>query len=746
MPSLIVSDSVPASNPKEKMRKEDKTLLQTMEETDSIKKKKRKEKKREAEDEAAAQLPTFDSADADSMPKKKKKRKASEEDEKSDTSTEYGDSAVKKPRLLEEKGGRSTDDDDEGEVIAVNGEMEKEVNPNAVSNFRISSKVREALKSKGIESLFPIQAMTFNIILEGSDLVGRARTGQIWALNVETCSIFERLYNAAVCVLWATGKTLAFILPIFESLMNGPGKESRKMGYGRPPSVLVLLPTRELATQVHSDFEFYGGAVGLSSCCLYGGSPYRPQETSLKRGVDIVVGTPGRIKDFIEKGTINLSSLKFRVLDEADEMLRMGFVEDVELILGKVEDVRKVQTLLFSATLPSWVKQISSKFLKPEKRTIDLVGNEKMKASTSVRHIALPCSHSARAQVIPDIVRCYSSGGRTIIFTETKSSCSELADLLRGSRALHGDIQQSQREVTLTAFRSGKFNILVATNVAARGLDINDVQLIIQCEPPRDVEAYIHRSGRTGRAGNTGVAVLLYEPKKSYTISKLERESGVKFEHVSAPQPADIAKTAGLEAAETISQVSDSVVPIFKATAEELLKSSGLSAVDLLSKALAKAAGYTEIRKRSLLSSLENYATLLLDTGKPIYSLSFAFGVLRRFLPEDKIEGVKGMSLTADGRGAVFDVPAADVDLFLAGQENASMVNIEVANELPPLQDKEQSRGGSGWGGGRFGSGGANRFSGGRGGSSDRRSGFSRGGRGGGGGRSYGNGNRFGRR
>ncbi|KAI5442854.1 DEAD-box ATP-dependent RNA helicase 7 [Lathyrus oleraceus] len=238
-----------------------------------------------------------------------------------------------------------------------------------------------------------------------------------------------------------------------------------------------------------------------------------------------------------------------------------------------------------------------------------LVGNEKMKASTNVRHIILPCNSTARAQVIPDIIRCYSSGGRTIIFAEKKESASEFAGLLPGARALHGDIQQSQREITLKGFRSGKFLTLVATNVAARGLDINDVQLIIQCESPRDVEAYIHRSGRTGRAGNTGVAVMLYDPRRS-NISKIERETGIKFEHVSAPQPDEIAKAIGGEAAELISDVSDSVIPSFKAAAEELLNNSGLTAVELLAKALAKA--------------------------------------------EDKVDGVQGLALTADGQGAVF--------------------------------------------------------------------------------------------
>ncbi|GLT49284.1 hypothetical protein SLA2020_228510 [Shorea laevis] len=631
----------------------------------------------------------------------KKKRKAVEMEEDDEVKSETSSELVEPVDLREKEKKKKKKAKVEEEAEEEEGKSE---DPNAVSRFRISETLREKLKSKGIESLFLIQAMTFDMILDGSDLVGRARTGQ--------------------------GKTLAFVLPILESLTNGPAKASRKNGNGRAPSVLVLLPTRELANQVHADLEVYGGALGLASCCLYGGASYQAQDMKLRRGVDIVVGTPGRIKDHIERGNIDLRSLKFRILDEADEMLRMGFVEDVELILGKVEDVTKVQTLLFSATLPDWVKNIAARFLKPSKKTVDLVGNEKMKASTNVRHIVLPCSKSAMSQLIPDVIRCYSSGGRTIVFTETKDSASELAGLLPGARALHGDIQQAQREVTLKGFRSGKFSTLVATNVAARGLDINDVQLIIQCEPPRDVEAYIHRSGRTGRAGNTGVAVMLYDPRKS-NISKIERESGVKFDHISAPQPVDVAKSAGQDAAETITQVSDSVIPAFKSVAQELLKNSGLSAEDLLAKALAKAAGYTDIKSRSLLTSMEDHVSLLLEVGKPIYTPSFAYGVLRRFLPEEKVESVKGLTLTADGNGAVFDVAKEDLDMFLSGAENAGGVSLDVLKELPRLQERDQSRGRFGFGsagrggfGDRNGGRGGGRFSGGRGGrggSSDRR-------------------------
>ncbi|CAN6709707.1 unnamed protein product [Malus baccata var. baccata] len=664
MPSIEVSDYLLAgTTPKDKKEKKMKKLI-----SETL--------------DAAADSPTTEKKSKKES--KHKKRKASDDEDRSETSSEMGEPVNVKPPKSEEKSKKKSKKakvEPEEEDEEKTEEMVKE-DPNAVSKFRISAPLRAKLKENGIESLFPIQAMTFDTILDGLDLVGRARTGQ--------------------------GKTLAFVLPVLESLTNGPAREFRKTGYGRPPTVIVLLPTRELAKQVFADFEAYGGAVGLAACCVYGGSPYGAQESKLRRGVDIVIGTPGRIKDHIERGNIDLSTLKVRILDEADEMLRMGFVDDVELILGKVKDVSKVQTLLFSATLPSWVKGISSRFLKPDKKTVDLVGNEKMKASTNVRHIVLPCSSSARSELIPDIIRCYSSGGRSIIFTETKEAASGLAEALPGARALHGDIQQGQREVTLAGFRSGKFMTLVATNVAARGLDINDVQLIIQCEPPRDVEDYIHRSGRTGRAGNSGVAVMLYDPRRS-NFSKIERESGVKFEHISAPQPLDIAKAVGQDAAEMITKISDSVIPAFKSVAEELLNTSGLSAVDLLAKALAKAAGYTEIKKRSLLSSMENHVTVLLEAGKPIYSPSFAFGVLRRFLPEEKVESVKGMALTADGNGAVFDVAAEDLDLFLAGQENAANVSIEVLKSLPDLQEKE-SRNSRFGGGGRFGRSGGGGF------------------------------------
>ncbi|KAK8944906.1 DEAD-box ATP-dependent RNA helicase 7 [Platanthera zijinensis] len=612
--------------------------------------------------------------------KTKKRKTAGEKKEAVDTTLR-----PKKPRVVE----KSYNDDDEDDDLELTGSGEEEsghTDQNALSNFRISKALVEKLNSNGIYSLFPIQAKTFDIVLEGYDLLGQARTGQ--------------------------GKTLAFILPILESLTNCQHEASKKIEYGRSPSVLVLLPTRELANQVHAEFEAYGSTVGLFSCCLCGGlSDLHIQRSVLKRGVDVVIGTPGRIKDHINNESLNLKSVKIRVLDEADELLQETFFEDVNCILGEVGDVSKVQTLLFSATISERVKKVSSKFQKDSKKTVDLVSNEKMKASASVRHVIIPCSTTSMPRIIPDLVICHSRGGRTIIFTETQKSASQLSGCLPGAQALHGGIVQSQRKVILTGFTSGKFLVLVATNLAARGLDIKDVQLIIQCEPPRDVEDYIHRSGRTGRAGNTGVSIMLYEPRCSYMVRRIEKQAGVKFELISAPQLPDIAEIAGSDAADAIMKVSDSLITVFHSHAKMLKKKTGLSALDLLAKALAKAAGCSVVMKRSILSSLDDHVTLHLDAGKRLSSPTFAFSILEGFMPQKLLGGIKHLSITTDSMGAVFDVPADDASSFIeAGQQNSNMVKVEVLQKLPALQERESNASFGGHGGrfsgrgGRFGS------------------------------------------
>ncbi|KMZ57540.1 DEAD-box ATP-dependent RNA helicase 7 [Zostera marina] len=609
--------------------------------------------------------------------KKEKKRKKEKREEKGKGDTRFDDDKDKKmafeveveaTKERKKKKGRKRkrdamcrDGDNDTKMEEVGGrEFE---NLKGVGDFRITEVLKDALKSEGIERLFPIQAMTFDIILDGSDLVGCARTGQ--------------------------GKTLAFVLPILESLVNEKTMTCRKTGNGKQPTVLVLLPSRELSNQVFVDFEFYGGLVGLTACCLYGGSPYASQNQALQRGVDIIVGTPERIKDHVDRGTLKLESLKFCVLDAADEMLKTGFVDDVELILGMIGDANKIQRLLFSATFSDWVKKLSSRFLNHNKKTVDLAGKEKLKATA--RRLALPCSRKARGHVIQDIIHLYSQGKRTIVFTDTNDSASELSGLLHKSHALHGDIAQMECEAILSGFRSGRFLVLVATNVVARGLDIHNVQLIIQCEPPQDVKAFMHRSELIERAGNSGVTVLLYEPKNSHVISLIENQFGVKFERINAPQPVEVAQLSGKDAALAISHMPDSVIPVFQSQAEHLLASSKLSPVDFLAKALAKVAGYTDVKNRSLLSSLEGHVALILQTETTMYSSSFALSFLKRYLPDDKIRGIKGLKITAGGTGAVFDVPTDDVELFTKAIKNAKMMSIEELREIPPLRVVDRS-------------------------------------------------------
>lgn len=574
----------------------------------------------------------------------------------------------------------------------------------ALDNFDLSAPVKSLLRARGIEALFPIQADCLTPLIEGKDLVGRARTG--------------------------CGKTLAFVLPIIERLARDTPAVNGRRPHGRCPSVVVLAPTRELAKQVAVDFEQFAPAASLATVCLYGGTAYAPQEGMLRRGVDVVIGTPGRVKDHLERGTLKLKDLKFRVLDECDEMLNMGFVDDVEKILNAGVDCASVQTLLFSATLPRWVQDITKRFLKPGFKTVDLVGDQKMKASTSVRHLLLPAHWSQRASLVTELVKCYGVCGRTIVFTDTKNDANELASALAeivGARPLHGDIAQGQREATLAGFRSGKFSVLVATDVAARGLDIKEVELVIQTEPPKDPETYIHRSGRTGRAGGSGISITLVDRKKEGLIPYIQNKAGVTFERIGAPQPADMAAMAAERAVDAVRAVDISAVEFFRDAAKSLL-TGDTPVEDVLAAALAKITGHTEIKPRSLLTAHEDFVTLQFVCPHEVDKPGFVFSFLRRNIPdEDTLNEVKRMTLTVDGKGAVFDVPHALKDQFMkkCGGEDEEQPRLIMPKKLPQIKERPAEASG-GFGGGGFNNGGHY----------TRGSGW--GGRGGGGGGGYG--------
>lgn len=370
-----------------------------------------------------------------------------------------------------------------------------------ISKLGISEEIVSALARRGITQLFPIQRAVLEPAMEGRDMIGRAITG--------------------------SGKTLAFGIPILDKIIRSRGARRLK----QVPSALVLAPTRELARQVQKEFK--ESAPRLNSVCLYGGVPIMSQVRVLGYGVDIAVGTPGRIIDLIERGALDLSEVKFVVLDEADQMLAVGFQEDVECILSYLPANR--QSMLFSATMPSWVNQLSRKFLK-NPLVIDLVGESDQKLADGISLYSVVATSSGKENMLPTLISKYGKGGKSIIFTRTKRDAEDLSRSMGNilsSRALHGNMQQMQRDRTLSAFRDGRFSVLVATDVAARGLDIPNVDLVIHFELPNTSELFVHRSGRTGRAGKKGTAVLIYTRAQRRAVTTIERDLGCKFEEIS---------------------------------------------------------------------------------------------------------------------------------------------------------------------------------------------------------------------
>nr|KYP73311.1 DEAD-box ATP-dependent RNA helicase 53 [Cajanus cajan] len=366
-----------------------------------------------------------------------------------------------------------------------------------IAKLGISQDIVSALAKKGIARLFPIQRAVLEPAMQGRDMIGRARTG--------------------------TGKTLAFGIPIMDKIIQFNAKHGR----GRDPLALVLAPTRELARQVEK--EFYEAAPSLDTICVYGGTPISKQMRQLDYGVDIAVGTPGRIIDLLSRGALNLKEVQFVVLDEADQMLQVGFQEDVEKILERLPPKR--QTLMFSATMPSWIKQITRNYLN-NPLTIDLVGDSDQKLADGISLFSIATDLYVKAGILAPLITEHAKGGKCIVFTQTKRDADRLSNAMARSvqcEALHGDISQAQREKTLAGFRNGHFNVLVATDVASRGLDIPNVDLVIHYDLPNNSEIFVHRSGRTGRAGKKGTAILVYTDDQSRAVKLIERDVGCRF-------------------------------------------------------------------------------------------------------------------------------------------------------------------------------------------------------------------------
>ncbi len=344
-------------------------------------------------------------------------------------------------------------------------------------DFGIAEPICAALEAQGITSAFPIQALTLPVALDGHDLIGQARTG--------------------------TGKTLAFGIPILERL----GEATREPA---SPRALVVVPTRELAIQVGDDLRAAGARVGASVVTLYGGRAYEPQIDALAN-VDVVVGTPGRLLDLARQGHLKLGRVRQLVLDEADKMLDLGFLPDVERILQLTPPTR--QTMLFSATMPGEIVTLARRHLSRPMHIRAEQHDEPAHVPSTEQHV-FRAHQMDKIEVLARVLQA-ENRGLTIVFSRTKRSADQVASTLTtkgfAAAAIHGDLGQSQRERAMRAFRSGKVDVLVATEVAARGLDVEDVTHVINYECPEDEKAYLHRIGRTGRAGREGVAVTFVD-------------------------------------------------------------------------------------------------------------------------------------------------------------------------------------------------------------------------------------------
>ncbi|WP_179614770.1 DEAD/DEAH box helicase [Nocardioides marinisabuli] len=370
----------------------------------------------------------------------------------------------------------------------------------------LSEPVLKALSDVGYETPSAIQAATIPTLLEGRDVVGLAQTG--------------------------TGKTAAFALPILSNLDIAQ----------KSPQALVLAPTRELALQVCEAFEKYAARMrGVHVLPVYGGQAYGVQLSALRRGVHVVVGTPGRIMDHLDKGTLDLSQLRFLVLDEADEMLNMGFAEDVETILAETPDDKQVA--LFSATMPAQIRRLSKQYLS---NPAEITVKRSATTAANITQRYLTVSYPQKVDALTRILEVENFEGM-IVFVRTKNETETLAEKLRArgysAAAINGDVAQAQRERTVNQLKAGKLDILVATDVAARGLDVERISHVVNYDIPTDTESYVHRIGRTGRAGRTGDAISFITPRERYLLKHIEKATKQPLTQMQLPTAEDVNST-----------------------------------------------------------------------------------------------------------------------------------------------------------------------------------------------------------
>lgn len=560
---------------------------------------------------------------------------------------------------------------------ASDSEEEAEVDESLLlANCGLSEMTVNALAEKGIKAMFPIQKMVFEPAFAGKDLIARAKTG--------------------------SGKTLAFALPVVEKIMAQRG--DARGGRGRAPLCIVLTPTRELAKQVEREFTSVSPSLFVG--CYYGGTPINAQLRELQRGVDVIVGTPGRVIDLIDQNALDLSEIQYVVLDEADQMLNVGFEQDVETILNNVPEQR--QTMMFSATVPKWVRKLVKQYMD-DPVTIDLVGEGQTgKMADSITALGCQVTDAARRSVLVDLLTVYGDGGKAIVFTQTKRDCDEVAAacaLHLPCEPLHGDMAQAERERVMASFRAGRTLVLVATDVAARGLDIPAVDLVVHYELPRDPEAFLHRSGRTGRAGRNGTAIAMYTGREIGYFKRILRETETaNVEVITPPNPSQVVEAAAKQVMYRLDGVDDEVRAYFAPVARTVLSSKDPQ--EALEAALAALSGIKTIPEpRSLLTMQEGYVTLQMMSapGRIVKPGSVSAIIARLTGDNDAVSQVGKIRMidNNDAAGAAFDVPKALAKELMSKAEELQSRGVELTTPatLPAEEGLYDNR----RGGGRYG-------------------------------------------
>lgn len=539
----------------------------------------------------------------------------------------------------------------------------EDTNEITFAQFGLSEELNKAINDLGYEIPSPIQQKTIPLLLEGKDIIGQAQTG--------------------------TGKTAAFALP---TLQNIDTTTSRVQA-------LVLTPTRELAIQVAEAFHSYAKHLGrVRVLPVYGGQSISQQIRHLRSGVQIVVGTPGRIMDHIRRETIDISALKMVVLDEADEMLNMGFEEDIEWILSHTPDTR--QTALFSATMPRQVKRIAEKYLQ---NAVNVEIEQKTMTVPTIRQFYLNVSENQKADALTRILETETESGEAVlIFHRTKLGAANLTDKLQArgyaAEAMHGDMSQAQRETVIKKLRGGAVEIVVATDVAARGLDVERIATVVNFDMPSDTENYVHRIGRTGRAGRVGKAILFVTPRQQRMLRDIEKYTKQKIEPIKLPTQADVAaRRVSILKERIVSTLTEQNLELYLSLVEDLAEETGRDAVEIAAAATFLAVGEKPLevkvapeRERFSFSE-EGMTRLLIDVGRR-HQISPAH-VVGAIANEADVPGKAIGAIDVNDRFTLVDVPAQFVAQILErmsrsriGKQNA---NIRVASNVESETVKE---------------------------------------------------------